>query len=279
MSFTRLARCGISGLVALAVIVFAAMPAFAQGAAAPPRVGVTGGVDFTNQYNFRGIRQNTRGMATQPWLDVHINGPSSGAVKSFGVDFGSWNSLHNKDNSPTFESGGWYETDYIASFGLGFDKGVSLTTTYTSYTSPNDSFAHVKELMEKLAVANKVNPYIITAFELSDDGQADAGASKGIYVELGVGPSFAGSKASVAIPIKVGLSANDYYEFGTGEDGKFGYFSIAGIATVPAGPHWNVHGGLELQAYGDKLKAYNAFGDDGDRPWDGIVSIGIGFSY
>ena len=117
------------------------------------------------------------------------------------------------------------------------------------------------------------------AFELSDDGQADAGASKGTYVELGIGPSVAAGKASIAVPIKVGLSGNNYYEFNTGSDGKFGYFSIAGIATIPAGPHWNVHGGLELQAYGDKLKAYNAFGDDGDRATDTIVSLGIGFSY
>jgi hypothetical protein len=75
---------------------------------------------------------------------------------------------------------------------------VSLTTTYTSYTSPNDSFAHVKELMEKLSVTNMINPYAIVAFELSDDGQADAGDSKGTYVELGVGPSFPAGKASIA---------------------------------------------------------------------------------
>jgi hypothetical protein len=281
MSSTRAIRYGCSAIAALALVAFAATPAAAQGAAAPtPKVVVTGGVDFTNQYNFRGIRQNTRGMATQPWLNVHVNAAEgSGAVKSVGVDLGSWNSLHSKDNSPTFESGGWYETDYIASLGLGFAGGVSLATTYTSYTSPNDSFAHVKEIMEKLSVTNTLNPYAIVAFELSDDGQADAGASKGTYVELGVGPAYAGSKASVAFPIKVGLSANDYYEFGTGSDSKFGYFSIAGIVTVPAGAHWNVHGGLELQAYGDNLKAYNAFGDSGDRSTAGILSFGLGFSY
>ena len=119
------------------------------------------------------------------------------------------------------------------------------------------------------------------AFEVggTTSGQADGGTKKGTYVELGVGPSVAAGKASIAVPIKIGLSASDYYEFGTGKDGKFGYFSIAGIATLPAGPHWNVHGGVELQAYGDKLRAYNAFGDDGDRATDAVVSIGLGFSY
>jgi hypothetical protein len=69
------------------------------------------------------------------------------------------------------------------------------------------------------------------------------------------------------------LSAKDYYEFGTGSDSKFGYFSVAGIVTVPMGSNWNVHGGAEFQSFGDNVKAYN--GED----TMGIVSIGIGFSY
>jgi hypothetical protein len=268
-------------MTALALVALTATSASAQGApAATPKVVVTGGVDFTNQYNFRGIRQNTRGMASQPWANVHFNAAEGmGAVKTVGVDVGTWNSLHNKDNSPTFESAGWYESDFIAALGLGFGGGVSLTTTFTAYTSPNDSFATVKELMEKLSVTNKVNPYAIVAFELTDDGQADAGDGKGTYVELGVGPGFTAGKASIAVPIKVGLSANDYYEFGTGSDDTFGYFSIAGIVTVPVGAHWNVHGGAEFQKYGDNLTDYNAFGDDGDRSTDGIFSLGLGFSF
>lgn len=279
MLLTRAARFGFSAMAALSLVATTATPAAAQ-AAATPKVAVTGGVDFTNQYNFRGIRQNTRGMASQPWLNVHVNAAEGdGGLKSVGLDLGTWNSVHSKDNTPTFASGGWYEMDYIAALGLGFGGGVSLTTTYTSYTSPNDSFAHVKEIMEKLAVANMVNPYAIVAFELDESGQADAGASRGTYIELGVGPSYSGSKASVAFPIKVGLSGHDYYEFGTGKDGKFGYFSIAGLVTVPARAHFNVHGGAELQAYGDSLKKYNGFGDKGDRSTDGIISLGLGFSF
>ena len=92
-------------------------------------------------------------------------------------------------------------------------------------------------------------------------------------------PGYSGSKASVAFPIKVGLSAKDYYEFGTGTDSKFGYFSVAGIATVPINSNWNVHGGLELQVYGDTLAAVNHYGDNFDRKYAPIGTIGIGFSY
>ena len=99
-------------------------------------------------------------------------------------------------------------------------------------------------------------------------------------MEIGFAPGYAASKASIAFPIKIGLSLSDYYENPlTGEDSKFGYFSIAGIATVPVNSHWNVHGGVELQVFGDNLKAYNGFGDTGDRKYAPIASIGLGFSY
>jgi hypothetical protein len=117
-------------------------------------------------------------------------------------------------------------------------------------------------------------------------GQADGGASAGRYLELGVAPGYSGSRASLTVPVKVGLSLADYYELNTGTpqapvfvDNKFGYFSIAGLVTVPLGGTtnfgaWNVHGGVEFQALGDTTKALN--GGDGQRV---IGSIGIGFSY
>ena len=115
-------------------------------------------------------------------------------------------------------------------------------------------------------------------FELGD-GQADGGAEKGVYVELGVSPGISTDQVSVTFPVKIGLSAKDYYEFGSGDDAKFVYFSVGGVVTVPFNSNWNVHGGLELQLYGDRLRAVNGFGDDFDRRYTGIASIGIGFSY
>jgi hypothetical protein len=261
-------------LVVLGLISCLASPAAAQ-------VVVTGGLDVTNQYSFRGIRQNTKEASIWPYVDFGgIPFKGDGSLKSVSINAGSWNALHTQ-----LSGNKWYESDIYATLGLGFGGGVSLGTTYTSYTSPGDYFSHVKEIAFKLGVDDSarlgkgaLKPYGLVAFELTD-GQADAGASKGVYVELGIAPGYAGSKASLAVPVKIGLSAKDYYEFGTGSDSKFGYFSIAGMVTVPAGPHFNVHGGVEVQAYGDNLKAYNAFGDSGDRAATAIGSVGIGFSY
>jgi hypothetical protein len=234
---------------------------------------------------FRGIRQNGGEVSIWPYIDLGIPAWSGdGALKAVTINLGTWNAFHTElpDNK-------WYESDLYATLGLGFNK-TTLSFNYTSYTSPADIFAHVKEFGIKVAVDDSalgrgsLKPYALVAFELDDAGQADAGASKGTYVELGVAPGYTGSKASIAFPIKVGLSASDYYEFGglppfTGEDSKFGYFSLAGIVTVPINSNWNVHGGAEFQAFGENVKLYNGFGDSGDRSTTGIVSIGLGFSF
>ena len=238
------------------------------------QVVVTGAVDVTNQYNFRGIRQNTAGVSIQPYIDFGgVVYKGDGGLKSVGVNAGVWNAINTQ-----LDDNKWYELDYYGTAGLSFSK-ASLGMTYTSYTSPADLFAHVKELAFKLGVDDSaalgkgaMKPYALLAFELDEDGQADAGAEKGKYLELGVGPGYSGSKASIAVPVKVGLSAGDYYEFG-GEDETFGFFSIAAIVTVPINPHANIHFGGEFQKFGDSLKAYN--GQDSV----GIASVGLGFAF
>ena len=263
-----------------------ATPAAAQD----PKVAVTGGVDISNQYNFRGIRQNFSEASIWPFVDVGIPLSSGdGALKTVTLNLGTWNAFHteiddftNRDGELT--SNKWYESDLYATLGLGFGT-TTLGFTYTSYMSPANLWHNVQELAVKVSFDDSgalgkgaVKPYGLVAFELGDGG-ADGVSEKGVYVELGVAPGYAGSKASVSFPIKIGLSAKDYYEFGTGDDSKFGYFSVAGIATVPINSNWNVHGGVELQVFGDRLRTVNAFGDSDDRRYTGIVSGGIGFSF
>jgi hypothetical protein len=275
MSCIRAVCFGLSAMVL--GLGLTASPAFAQD---PPVVVVTGGLDVVNQYNFRGIRQNSEGVSIWPYVDFGFT-PFRGdaALKSVTLNVGSWNAIHSQINEDDFGTGNkWYESDFYATLGMGFSK-ASLGFTYTSYTSPADLFTHVKELAVKIGVDDSaalgraaLKPYGLIAFELDDHGQADAGHHNGTYLELGVAPGYAGSKASLSIPVKVGLSAHNYYEFG-GDDEKFGYFSIAGIVTVPLGAHANVHGGVEFQTFGDSVKVYN------DQDSVGIASIGLGFSF
>ncbi len=294
-SIRRVRRVAAAVAAATVMVSLSAGQAWAQAAPADPNPGAmtfTGNIDFLNQYMFRGIRQNSTGMAMWPSGDLGIAAYSGdGGLKSVGINLGIWNSLHTGDTGSDSASGKlWYESDFYATLGLGFGGGVALGTTYTAYTSPNNGFTTVKELMFKLGVddtpqLNKfaMKPYIILAFEMGTDvgrGQADGGAEAGKYLELGIAPGYAASKASLSVPLKLGFSMGDYYEDPTtGEDNKFGYFSIAGIVTVPLGPTsnygaWNVHFGAEYQALGTTTKYFNG-GDSSQF----IGSFGIGFTY
>ena len=128
-----------------------------------------------------------------------------------------------------------------------------------------------------------LNPTFLIAFEI--DGQADAGADKGVYAQIGIAPGYTFLAESpypitVSVPLSVGLSLSDYYEFGTGSDDTFGYFSGGVTVAVPLAfippdfGKWLVKAGVTVLYLGDNLKAIN----DGDRV-QAIGTVGLAFSY
>jgi hypothetical protein len=263
-----------------------AAPASAQSADPNPgAMTLTANFDVVNAYMFRGIPQDESRVIMWPSADLGIALFSGdGGLKSVGVNIGTWNSLHTGDAGLKNLVNGkmWYESDFYATVGFGLSGGLAAGVTYTAYTSPNGLFGTVKEIAFKLSVddsgrlgAAAVRPYVLLARELS--GQADGGAEEGTYVEIGVAPGVTLSRVSVSVPVKVGLSAGNYYE-GLNGDETFGYVSIAGIATVPLTSMptrfgtWNVHGGVEYQRLGDRNSF--AFGEN-----QAIYSVGVGFSY
>lgn len=286
---TRVSTAGTRLAMAAALTLSMAGAAAAQTpapAADPdPNTGAltfTGGLDVPTKYVFRGIVQEADSKLTLfPYGDLGIALYSGeGAIKSASVNFGVWNALlTGSSGSDGVTDKLHYEEDFYTTFTLGFDKGFSLATTYTAYTSPNGMFNTVQEIAFKVSKSHMLAPYGLIAFEL--DGQADGGSSKGTYMELGVAPSWplAGGKATVAIPTKVGLSLNDYYEGPDGDSG-FGYFQIGGLFTVPLSTStskfgaWNLHGGVDVYAFGDTTKAFNN-GDSGKV----VASFGIGVVY
>jgi len=292
-------------LAAFGFLTLQSAPAAAQSAPDPNpgKLTLIGNVDLTNAYMFRGIRQDDTRVIVQPSaeMDIALQSASSG-LKSTSLNFGTWNSLHTGDAGLHSATSGlgcacnklWYESDFYSTLAFGFTGG-SLGVTYTAYTSPNAGFNNVKELMFKFGGDDSsalgkaaLHPWVIAAFEFDAENghQADGGANPGKYLELGVSPGFSGANASIAVPIKVGLSMGDYYELNEGTaarpnfvDHKFGYLSIAGIATVPIGGTtsygaWNLHAGVEYQKLGDTTKAFN--NGDANKV---IGSAGLGFTY
>jgi hypothetical protein len=291
-------------LAALGLLACLAAPARAQTAPDPNPGNLTfvGGIDFTNAYMFRGIHQDHTRLIAQPYgeIDIGLQSADTG-LKSTSLNIGTWNSLHTGDAGLRSGTSGfgcacgklWYESDFYATLALGFSK-AAFGITYTAYTSPNAGFNNVKEISFKLsgddsAALGKaaMHPYAVVATEFDADGghQADGGSKAGKYLELGVAPGYSGAKAGIAVPVKVGLSLGDYYELNVGtparpvfEDNRFGFFSIAGIATVPINGTtsygaWNFHAGVEFQKLGTTTEAFN--GSDHRT----IVSAGIGVTY
>lgn len=274
---------GVRGILAGAVLGLLAVPGVARAQAGDPNPGAitfTGGIDAPSVYVFRGILQEGHAKVTLwPYGDLGLALMSGeGALKSVGLNLGVWNSLHTgSSGSDGISEHAHYEEDFYTTLSFGFDKGVTFGTTYTVYTSPNAMFNTVKELSLKLAQASRINPYAVVAMELGEFG-ADGGENKGTYLELGVGPTFPlGSKASLAIPVKLGLSLSDYYEL-EGTDNKFGYLDIGALVTVPLTGvpsqfgSWNIHGGVDVLTFGDTTKALNA----GDKnKVIGLVGVGV----
>jgi hypothetical protein len=284
----KLAACAGALFVSLALAGSASAQPAAPAAPPPPPDPNPGALTFTatfdvpTKYVFRGIVQEADSKLTLfPSGDAGIAFYSGeGGIKSASVNFGVWNALLTGSSG----SGGiseklHYETDFYSTLTLGFAHGYSLATTYTAYTSPNGMFATTQEIAFKVAKTHFINPYGLIAFEV--DGGADGGENKGTYLELGVGPSWplAGGKASVAVPVKLGLSLNNYYEL-FGEDHTFGFFDVGGLVTVPLTNAtnkfgaWNVHAGVEVYAFGDTTKAFNN-GDSGKV----VATFGVGLTY
>jgi hypothetical protein len=274
--------------------------AYAQNDPNPGALTFTGSFDVPSLYFFRGIRQETDPAFTMwPAADLGIALYSGdGGLKSAAVNFGVWNSLHTGSSGSDGPSGKLhYEMDFYSTLSLGFGAGVSVGTTYTAYTSPNSMFTTVKELSFKVSKAHMLAPYGLLAFELGgeESGQADGGhtfgGSKGSYLELGVGPSWplGGGLATLAVPVKLGMSLGSYYER-LDENGNvtgdgFGFFDVGGLVTFPLSGvpssfgAWNFHAGLNLLTLGETNEQLNR-DQDGDVGSSAVVFLfGIGLTY
>ncbi len=244
-------------------------------AAAPPapakRLTLTAGADVPTAYVFRGLLQEDEDFIFQPAVDLGIAlYEGSGALTAVTANVGNWNSMHGGPTGGDLNDGSWYEADLYGSVTFAFGK-FKPGVLFTSYLSPNDGFNSVHELAGVFAYDDSanvfpLNPKAILAFEL--DGQADGGDGKGTYLELGIRPVVkVAAPLSLAIPVKLGLSLNDYYEGATGSN-TFGYFDTGLIASVPlpstGDVSWELHGGVDLLWLGDNTKILN--GDDGFKP-------------
>lgn len=269
----------------------------AQGPSPEQHVQGAFGLSLTNQYFFRGIVEENQGLIVQPWIELGygLYEAESGSLRALDLTFGLWNSLHD---GPTGAAGGiWYESAFSIDLGAELGDRWDLHTRYTAYTSPNKSpdgqsgpLPDIEELGFALGYDDKgvwfeeiqsgLQPTVELAFELG--GQRDRRFDRGIWLGLGVRPSFAlgetaGLPVTLAVPIRAGFSLGDYYEDPNGTDDDFlGYLDLGAEIEAPMsflpprlGP-WTMNLGLHWLVLGDNQEERNG-GDANEL----LVSFGM----
>ena len=262
------------------------------------RISLSAGTDVTTDYYFRGIVQETKDYIVQPFGDVTFK--LWDGVPAFGnlaVTVGTWNSLHGGPTGiegPNADPRVWYESDFYAKVGWTMFEDFTTSLIYTAYMSPNDFFRTVQELAigfsfndskytGKLLEGFTLNPSLLFAFEVK--GQADAGSSKGVYMQAGLTPSYTFNASgsypiTVSLPLLAGFSLDDYYEFGSGDDSTFGYFQggigvAVPLAFIPSSfGSWQFKTGVNFLHLNGNLRDIN----NGDKT-EIIGTFGIAFTY
>lgn len=290
MQLSLLARTALLSLLAIGISASWLWAGTNEG-----RVSLDVGVDFTTDYYFRGIIQETEDSIIQPYAEIGLNlYEGEGGLNSISGILGIWNSFHGgptgADGDATTDPKFWYESDLYAGLAVGFAEVFELGFSYILYTSPNGTFTDVGEFDISLSFDDSkllgpfaLSPSATLAFEV--DGQADGGTDEGIYLQLGVEPGFSlvendQVSVGVSVPLTLGLSLSDYYEFGTGSDDTFGYFDAGVAVNVGLGLVPEDFGSLSLTIaghflfLGDNLETAN----NGDS-FKAIGTIGVSLSY
>ena len=268
-------RRWVGAVVAAMIVGCGAATARAQGTSGTGALTLTAGLDAPSVYVLRGFVQETDPKLTLiPAVDVGIR---FGAAM---VNLGTWHSLQTGSSGldgPTARL--HYEEDFYATFGVGIGRGLNVGTTYRAYTSPGNMFNTVQEISIKASAARFFDAYGQVAVEVSGaiDG-IDDGA--GAYLELGAAPSLPlGARLRLAVPLRLGMSVNNYYQQLDGHDTSFGFFAAGALVTWPLAQSsrygtWTVRGGADVYAFGETTKTFNS-GDTSKV----IGTIGIGLTY
>lgn len=265
------------GLGVLAWTLLAA-PALAQtgSRANAGALRLSGGLDLPSVYLFRGIVQEREpGLTVTPWADL------SWSTRAVRVHLGTWHALLSGSSGLDGPTGRLhYEERFSAGAAVPLPGGVLVDATYTGYSSPGAMFEGRHELAVRIDPRRWFNTYALVAFEL--DGAADgADRGTGTYVELGATPDVPLGlwHGRLAVPVRLGVSAKDYYQRFGRDDRAFGFFSTGALVTIPLGQggptgSWDLHGGIDLYLLGDTPRSMNR----GERQ-QAVGHVGLSLRY
>jgi len=284
----------------LTLVAIAAAWLGAASASAAPNTGkfsISGGVDITTAYFFRGILQERDGFIIQPYGELGWalykgeNDDGKGDWSGLTLFGGTWASLHSQETNHTASSlDAFYELDWYGGLQAQFmDNKVTTRAFYIAYSSPSDAFKTVQEVDLSAALDDSewlgtfaLKPSVLFATETENSAM---GPERGQYLELGVGPGFPivdseTMPMTLTFPIKVGLSLDDYYEVSDHNEDTFGYASTGAKLSFPLSfiPEdygaWSATGGVNVYYFGNNTRKLN----NEDEVWV-VGTWGVSMAY
>ena len=207
-------------------------------------LAVTGGVDFRDNYFFRGYNR-TSGLQAQPYLQA---GYTVHRDRDFSITphAQAWLNVTEEQgaNPPA------HFNEFRGHAGVAVQTGNwVLDFQYVYYTSPGDAFdGDVHEVGVDVRYDDGdawrgdrcpitgLNPSLALFYEAKDDRDDDYNTFVGAGLEPALRPFMAGSvPITVSFPVSVGGSYDGYYQGADGHNANFGYWEAGVRAALPLG--------------------------------------------
>jgi len=277
-------------LLLLALFVVTSTPAMS----APPSVSV--GADWVSAYISRGIICEDKGVIVQPWLKLEqpVTLPKNPLAEKLTLIGLSWHSINSEGTwaDPSRRLDPWYEMDTIV--GAKFDRGNwSLEADYINFYAPNGGWDTGHEFNLWLRYNDGQSwksapkcfagfaPYALLVPEIGEHGAYNL-ESPGVYLELGVQPSFNlpkvcfGNDLNLGFNLKGGFDLHHYYS--PNNKLKLGYITFGPVATVTKGK-WFVSASLDVFCLQNDLRSLNQGWSNVDSSVLVVGRIGFGYAF
>ena len=261
-------------------------------------------IKFLNERNARGMVLEDQGLITQGSLGVNIK-----VAENLTIITGVWTDIHSTSDGPgpsasaagagTSSSSGldaFYEFDWWIGISTKIGE-LNITAYYEEFLNPADDFAsqtggfeseHVQVVLTWDGLGDDfigdidLKPY--ARFLIEADGKVGSGVDQGVYLELGIAPSFVAVESeaapiTVTIPVIVGMGFEDFYE-----DNTVGFVTVGAHASTPfrllPEGNWTLDAGVDLIMGNDNaVGSFNSGVAGQSNDTRVVFSIGISGSF
>ncbi|MCC5830656.1 MAG: hypothetical protein JJU36_14515 [Phycisphaeraceae bacterium] len=272
------------------------------------------GAHYLSSYYYRGFVRETEGPIVQPYASARLrvfDRRDSPVIQGVDLLVGLQTS-HHWSHNVRGPGERWVELNWYGGVGVDFADRWRAELLYVNREDIRTSFRDVHQVELTVRFDDRdpdyawsLQPYATLSLEY--ENQSDAGwisrdFSHGrgtyhfdrFYMELGVEPVFElfhlhmDEPVKLSVPMRIGLSLNDYYADTSGRDRTFGYAATGLRLSIPlwefgADPGrrflWRLDGGVDLLYLGNSARDVNrALGQSGNE-FQIVGHIGLSLDY